>query len=130
MKYRYYYGQRGEERSKCLVEIVDGTVEKPLVIMTEDGELYKRIELRDDQSGQRGQCNMCIFSNAKVPHHGKCPPIHDCGKGRPIVARVFHDNERDAGTILRPGNTTHHIRWDRYIPADPVEKIDIVNVEI
>ena len=130
MKYRYYYGQRGEERSKCIVEIVDGTVEKPLVIMTEDGELYKRIELLDDQSGQRGQCNMCIFSNAKVTHHGKCPPIHDCCKGRPIVARVLHDNERDAGTTLRPGNTTHHIRWEKYECKLNVNKIDVVNVEI
>ena len=129
MKYRYYYGQRGEERSKCLVEIVDGTVEKPLVIMTEDGELYKRIELLDEQSGQRGQCNMCIF-NAKVTHHGKCPPIHDCVKGRPIVARVLHDNERDAGTTLRPGNTTHHIRWEKYECKLNVNKIDVVNVEI
>ena len=129
MKYQYFYGNSTQYKSRCLVEILDGPADAPRVIMTDDGNMYERVELSPEQSGQRGQCDRCALNGSQRGHMGKCPPVHDCGADRPIAVKVY-DNTGSQIALLRPGKTTHHIRWDRFFPADPVEKIDIVNVEI
>ena len=129
MKYQYFYGNSTQYKSRCLVEILDGPADAPRVIMTDDGHMYERVELDHKQAGYNGQCNECVFGDAGDSEKGKCPPIHGCGINENVSVKVYDDNGALMAT-LNPGKTTHHIRWDRYIPADPVEKIDIVNVEI
>ena len=129
MKYHYYYGDKGGYEARCRVEILDGPVDAPRVIMTDDGKMYERVELSPEQSGRRGQCDRCVLNGSRSGHMGKCPPVHDCGANRPITVKAY-DNTGEFIATLRHGTTKHHIRWDIFVPSDPVEKIDIVNVEI
>ncbi len=114
----------GDQNSTMFV--VDGPIDKPMVIQLPNGEKYRRVTLHKNQSGQRGQCNNCDFNERSGSRSQYCPPVHGCSSGYKFTA--YPVGHKDKEVVCQ---TDEYVRWERCEELEmQISKLSIDVVEI
>ena len=75
-----------------------------------------------EKAGTKYQCDNCDMTS-ESEYIKYCSPTHRCWTGANIMI-----NGRD-GRVETHGKTMHHIYWKHVVP-DPVNRIDVIQVDI
>ena len=101
------------------VDILKGVIADHTLIKI-DGYIFERHIAID--AGTKYQCEKCDMSS-ESEYKKYCSPTHRCWTGSNIMI-----NGRD-GRVETHGKTMHHIYWKHVVP-DPVNRIDVIQVDI